>query len=224
MKLDFVTLFPRMFEPWLAEGILSRACKAGIFDAGFANPRDFSRDKHRSVDDRPFGGGAGMIMMAEPMRAAIKSVSGKHGHVVFLSPQGKRFIQADARRLSREKHLVLVCGRYEGIDERLMPLFDEELSVGDYVLSGGELPAMIVADAVLRLLPGVLKKSDAAACESFEGAGLDFPQYTRPRIWRGRKVPTALVSGDHQKIAAFRRRAAEKATRLKRPDLLGAVS
>jgi tRNA (guanine37-N1)-methyltransferase len=221
MRIDFVTLFPSMFAEPLGLGVVGRARERGLLEFGFANPRDFSKDKHRKVDDRPFGGGAGMVLMAEPLRAAIKSVAKRGAHVVYLSPQGKRFDQAAARRLSSQKHVVLVCGRYEGVDERVMGLFDEELSIGDYVLTGGELPAMVVADAVARLQPGVLKKEDAATAESFTEALLDYPQYTRPAVWRSKKVPEVLFSGDHKKIASWRRTQAVAATKRKRPDLIG---
>ena len=223
MRIDVVTLFGPALEPLLAVGAVGRARKRGLVEVGFVNPRDFSRDKHRKVDDRPYGGGAGMILMAEPLAAAVKSVRKKSSRVVFLSPQGRRFTQAEARRLAKLKHLVLVCGRYEGIDERAAALFDEEISIGDYVLSGGEPAAAAVADAVLRLVPGVLEKAEAAERESFaeDGDGaLDYPQYTRPRIWRGKKVPAALLSGNHEEIALWRRKAARAATRKKRPDLL----
>lgn len=221
MRIDIVTLFPGMCSAVLGESIVGRAQKSGALELGFANPRDFSEDKHRRVDDRPYGGGAGMVLMAEPLAAAVKSVKKKGSRVVFLSPQGKRFTQDDARRLAGEKRLVLVCGHYEGVDERVMPLFDEELSIGDFVLTGGELPAMVVADAVTRLLPGVLKKEDAAAKESFgDDKLLDYPQYTRPRVWRRKKVPEVLFSGDHERIAQWRESAARAATRRKRPDLL----
>lgn len=220
MRIDFVTLFEPMFAGVLGESILGRARARGLLETGFVNPRDFCRDKHRRVDDRPYGGGAGMVLKAEPLRAALKSVAGPGSRVVFLSPQGRPFDQKAARRLSREKRLVLVCGRYEGVDERAMGLFDEELSIGDYVLTGGELPAMVVADAVARLIPGVLKKEEAALAESFSEGVLDFPQYTRPRLWRGKKVPPALFSGDHARILRWRRQAALRATKSKRPDLI----
>ena len=163
MKIDFITLFPGMFTGPMTESMVGRAQSRGLLDIGFVNPRDFSTDKHRKVDDRPFGGGAGMILRPEPLYAAVKSAVKRASRVVFMSPQGRPFDMAAAARLSKVKHLVLVCGHYEGIDERVMDLFDEELSIGDYVLSGGELPAMVVADAVARLLPGALKKEDAAA-------------------------------------------------------------
>jgi len=219
VKIDFVTLFPGMFPSVMDASMMARAKDKGLLEWACVNPRDFATDKHHKVDDRPFGGGPGMLMMAEPLEKAIKSVKRKGSKVVFLSPQGKTFDDKAAKRLSREKHLILVCGRYEGVDERTATLFDEEISVGDYVLTGGELPAMLVADAVARLVPGVLKKEDATSSESFTGGLLDFPQYTRPRVWRGREVPEILFSGDHAKIAEWRRTAAKAATKRKRPDL-----
>lgn len=215
-----MTLFPGMFPSVMDASMMARAQEKGLLDWGCVNPRDFAEDKHRKVDDRPFGGGPGMLMMAEPLEKAIKSVKKKKSKTILLSPQGKTFNDKTALRLSREEHIIFVCGHYEGIDERLMPLFDEELSVGDYVLTGGELPAMLVADAVARLVPGVLNKKDSAASESFAAGLLDFPQYTRPRIWRGRGVPEILFSGDHGKIAEWRQNAARKATKIKRPDLM----
>lgn len=220
MRIDFVTLFPEMFEPVMGASIVGRAVERGLLDWGCVNPRDFTKDKHRKVDDRPYGGGAGMVMMAEPLYDAIKSVKKRGSRVIFMSPQGKRFDAETAKRLSKVKHLVLVAGHYEGVDERVSGCFDEELSIGDYVLTGGELPALVVADAVTRLLPGVLKKEDAAVNESFNAGVLDYPQYTRPRVWKRKAVPDVLFSGDHKKIAEWRAHAALAATRRKRPDLL----
>jgi tRNA (guanine37-N1)-methyltransferase len=220
MRIDFVTLFPSMFEPVLGASMMGRARGKGLLEVGFVNPRDFAAGKHRKVDDRPFGGGPGMVFMPEPLYAAVKSVKTPKSRVVFLSPQGRRFDQKTAARLAKEERLVLVCGHYEGIDERLMGVFDEEVSIGDYVLTGGELPAMVVADALVRLLPGVLKDENATQAESFTRPLLDYPQYTRPRLWRGKKTPEVLFSGDHKKIADWRLRAAKLATRRKRPDLL----
>ena len=219
MKINFVTLFPGMFPSVMDASMMARAKDKGLLEWACVNPRDFTEDKHHKVDDRPFGGGPGMLMMVEPLDKAIKSVKKKGSKVIFLSPQGKTFDAKVAKRLSREKHLILVCGHYEGVDERTATLFDEEISVGDFVLTGGELPAMLVADAVARLVPGVLKKEDATVSESFTGGLLDFPQYTRPRVWQGREVPEILFSGDHAKIAEWRRTAAKAATKRKRPDL-----
>ncbi|NNN06409.1 MAG: tRNA (guanosine(37)-N1)-methyltransferase TrmD [Elusimicrobia bacterium] len=220
MRIDFVTLFPEMFEPIMGASILGRAREKGLLAWSCVNPRDFSEDKHRKVDDRPFGGGPGMVMLAEPLAQAIDSVRTKNTRVIFLSPQGEPFDDRKACELAKTDHVVFVCGHYEGVDERIMSLFDEELSIGDYVLTGGELAAMVVADAAARKLPGVLKKEDATESESFASGLLDFPQYTRPRVWRGREVPEILFSGDHEKISAWRQDAARAATRRKRPDLL----
>lgn len=220
MRIDFVTLFPDMFAPVMDASILGRAQEKGLLEWGCVNPRDFSDNKHHKVDDRPFGGGPGMVMMVEPLEKAVKSVKKKGSKTIFLSPQGEKFTDCKAAALAKESHLVLVCGRYEGVDERALDLFDEELSIGDYVLTGGELPAMVVADAVVRKIPGVLKKEDAASSESFVASLLDFPQYTRPRVWRGLEVPDVLFSGDHKKIAEWRHKAARAATKRKRPDLM----
>ncbi|MDD5657366.1 MAG: tRNA (guanosine(37)-N1)-methyltransferase TrmD [Elusimicrobia bacterium] len=219
MRIDVVTLFPEMFEPVLGASIIGRARQRGVVRLACVNPRDYARDRRRTVDDRPFGGGAGMVLKPGPLYEAISSVRGPKSRVIFLSPQGPRFDAAAARRLARLEHMVLVCGHYEGVDERLLRYCDEELSVGDFVLTGGELPAMMVVDAVTRLLPGALKKPEASARESFEGGVLEHPQYTRPRHWRGRRVPQALLSGDHGRIARWRELASLRTTRRKRPDL-----
>lgn len=219
IKIDFVTLFEGMFAGPLDESIIGRARKRGKVGIGFINPRDFSKDRRRRVDERPYGGGAGMVLKAEPIYAAVKSVRKRFSRVVGLSPRGRLFNAAAAARLSRERHLILVCGHYEGMDERVRGIFDEEISIGDYILTGGELPAMVVADAVARLARGVIK-AESAANESFQAGLLEHPQYTRPRVWRGRRVPVALVSGDHGRIADWRRRAALSATKSSRPDLI----
>lgn len=219
LRVDIVTLFPGMFAGPLTESIVGRARARGILELGFADPREFAEDRHRTVDDRPFGGGAGMVLMAEPLHRAIRKVKRRSSLVVLLSPQGRRFDQRVARELAGRRSLVLVCGHYEGVDERVLDFVDMELSIGDFVLTGGELPAMVVVDALARLLPGVLAKEDAAREESFTAELLDYPQYTRPRVWRGRSVPPVLLSGDHARIARWRREAARDATRKKRPDL-----
>ena len=220
MRIDIITLFPEMCESVLDASILGRARRGGLLELGCVNPRDFAKDRHRTVDDRPFGGGAGMVLKAEPLHRAIASVRRPRSRVVGLSPRGARFDAKAAGRLARQGHLILVCGHYEGIDERLLRLCDEEISVGDFILTGGELPALMVADAVSRLVPGVLKKPEATREESFADGLLEHPQYTRPRNWRGRKVPQALLSGDHERIADWRRRSSRLATRRRRPDLL----
>ncbi|MBI5883822.1 MAG: tRNA (guanosine(37)-N1)-methyltransferase TrmD [Elusimicrobia bacterium] len=228
-RFTVVTLFPRMFEGVFGESIIGKAREKGLVSIDLVNPRDHSTDRHRKVDDRPFGGGPGMIMMAEPLFRAIKDVrsrsrEGSAPWVVHLSPQGRRFDAGVAAELAAKGSVVLVCGHYEGIDERLDTAFDDEISMGDFVLTGGEIAAMAVVDAVTRLLPGVLAQ-EAVQAESFfpsngGPARLDHPHYTRPRVWRGRKVPAALLSGDHGRISEWRSRAAKAATRRKRPDLL----
>jgi tRNA (guanine37-N1)-methyltransferase len=209
-----------MMESVLSQSIIGRARESHAVETNLINPRNFSGNKHRKVDDRPYGGGAGMILMANPVHQAIKSATTKKSRVILLSPQGRRFDQATAMRLSRESHLILVCGHYEGLDERLKNDFDEEISIGDYILTGGELPALVLSDALIRLIPGVLKKPEATALESFSGRWLDFPQYTRPQVWRGKKVPAVLLSGDHERINEWRNIEAKKITRRKRPDLI----
>ena len=198
---------------------MGRARQEGFLELGFANPRDFTEDRHRTVDDKPYGGGTGMLMMAEPVYKALKSVRKKGSCVILLTPKGRRFDQKLALELAKKKHLVFICGHYEGIDERVTPLADLELSIGDYVLTGGEPAAVAVIDAVTRLIPGVLKKSDATVNETFTEGLLEAPHYTRPAVWRGKKVPQELVSGNHKLIAEWRRAQAEALTGKARPDL-----
>lgn len=219
MRIDIITLFPEMFDGPLALSIIGRARERSLVDIGFVNPRDFVKDRHRTVDDRPYGGGKGMLLMAEPLYQAIRSVRRKDTKVIYLSPKGQTFTQKAARDLSRQKHLALLCGHYEGIDERILKYVDMELSIGDYVLTGGEIPAMAVTDAVVRLLPDVLPEG-AVEAESFSRYGLEHPQYTRPRLWKGRRVPAALVAGDHARIENWRQASALKMTMRKRPNLL----
>lgn len=220
LRVAVVTLFPEMFEGPLTRSIVGRAREKGALEVVFSNPRDFAEDRHRTVDDRPYGGGPGMVLMAEPLYRAIKKVRTRGAKVVMLTPQGRRFDQKAARRLCAAGKVVLVCGHYEGVDERVMDFVDEELSLGDFVLTGGEIAAMAVIDAAARLLPGVLAKAGAAEAESFTEPLLDHPHYTRPRVWRGRSVPEVLLGGDHRAVAAWRAKAARAATRKKRPDLL----
>jgi len=212
-----------MFDALIDFGVTGRAIREGIVELGFWNPRDYAQDRHRSVDDRPYGGGPGMVMSAPPLLAAIreaKSAVGGQARVVYLSPQGQRLTQARATSLSSEEALVLVAGRYEGIDERVIEsAVDEEISIGDYVLSGGELPAMVLMDAVIRLLPGALGHGDSAAQDSFSDGLLDCPHYTRPEMFEGRSVPEVLMSGDHDKIRRWRLEQSRQRTRERRPDL-----
>ena len=223
MRFGLVTIFPEMFDALIDFGVTGRAIREGIVELGFWNPRDYAQDRHRSVDDRPYGGGPGMVMSAPPLVAAIreaKSAVGGQARVVYLSPQGHRLTQALAVSLSSEEALVLVAGRYEGIDERVIEsAVDEEISIGDYVLSGGELPAMVLMDAVIRLLPGALGHGDSAAQDSFSDGLLDCPHYTRPEMFEGRSVPEVLMSGDHDKIRRWRLEQSRQRTRERRPDL-----
>ncbi|MBN2162526.1 MAG: tRNA (guanosine(37)-N1)-methyltransferase TrmD [Pontiellaceae bacterium] len=223
LKIDVVTLFPQMLDGFLQESMMRRASKAGLVEFNTVNPRDFTTDKHNTADDRPFGGGPGMIMKPEPLFAAIESVLTAESHVILLTPGGKTFCQADARRLADEQcHLIFVCGHYEGIDDRVREaLVDEEISIGDYVLTNGVLAANVVIDAVVRLRPGVLGGGEVATeDESFSSGLLEYPQYTRPPEFRGMKVPEILFSGDHAKIAEWRHQKALERTEERRSDLL----
>jgi len=225
LRIDVVTIFPRMVEGPLSDGIVQRARDRGLVDLRVHDLRDHTDDRHRSVDDAPFGGGPGMVMQAEPFFRAVEAIR-REGPVateavVLLSPRGRRFDQDAARRLARLDRLVLLCGRYEGIDERVAEgIATEELSLGDFVLTGGETAALAVVEAAVRLLPGALGDEGSAESDSFEGGLLDWPHYTRPASWRGRTVPEVLLSGDHGRIRSWRRREALRATRERRPELL----
>ncbi len=223
MKFDILTLFPTMFEGPFGESILKRAAEAGLIDIRLHNIRDYAVDKHRTTDDYPYGGGAGMVMKPEPLAACIEKVAEDRpaARVILTSPQGRPFNQALAAELAREEELLIICGRYEGVDERVRELFvDDEISLGDFVLTGGEIAAMLIVDAVSRLIPGVLGSDESAAGDSFSDGLLEYPQYTRPPVFRGVAVPEMLLSGNHQEIARWRRHMALERTRLKRPDLL----
>jgi tRNA (guanine37-N1)-methyltransferase len=223
MTVDIVTIFPAMIEQPLGTGVVGRAIDRGTLDVRVRDLRDFTTDRHRVVDDVPYGGGPGMVLKPEPLfRAldAIESDRGKPLTVVLTSPQGKTLTQADAQRLSRVAHLVVLCGRYEGVDERVRERVTEEISIGDYVLSGGELPALVVLDAVARLVPGVVGDEQSVVDDSFSRGLLDFPQYTRPAELGDLKVPDVLLSGNHGEIRRWRKRAAVSRTLERRPDLL----
>lgn len=221
MKIDVLTLFPGMFSGYFDESIMRRAREKGVLDLSIRNLRDWAEDRHRSADDAPYGGGAGMVMLVEVLAAAVGALRGEGSRVVLLSPQGKPLDHACARRLAGEGHLILVSGHYEGIDERARRLLvDEEISIGDYVVSNGSLAAMVLIDAVVRLLPGAVGDSRSVEEDSFSGGILDYPHYTRPRSFRGIDVPEVLLSGDHDKIRRWRRREALRATWERRPDLL----
>jgi tRNA (guanine37-N1)-methyltransferase len=228
LRIDVVTIFPGMVEGPLADGIVQRARERGLVDLRVHDLRDHTEDRHRTVDDAPFGGGPGMVMKAEPFSRAVEAIRADapaaSEAVVLLSPRGRRFDQETARRFAGLERLVLLCGRYEGIDERVAQvLATEEVSLGDFVLTGGEVAAVAVAEATVRLLPGALGDSGSAEADSFGGRLLDWPHYTRPATWRGRRVPEVLVSGDHARIRRWRRREALRATRERRPDLLAAA-
>jgi len=221
MKIDVLTLFPAMFAGPLDESIIMRARKAGLLELKIHNLRDWTHDRHKTVDDRPFGGGPGMLLKPEPIFEAVESVRRAETKVVLLSPSGRKFDQSIARELAAEKDLLLITGHYEGFDERVREaLADDELSIGDYVLTNGALPAMVVIDAVTRLLPGVLGDDDSARDESFSHGLLEYPQYTRPAEFRGLRVPDVLVSGNHAEIENWRREQARLRTEKDRPDLL----
>ncbi len=220
MQAAVITLFPDYFRGPFECGPTRVARADGKLALSFVNPRDFTSDAHRTVDDYPFGGGAGMVMKPEPLSAAIESVRRPTSLVVLLTPQGERFTQPLAEELSHADHLVLVCGRYKGVDERVRTLVDREVSVGDYVLAGGEAAAVVVIEAVARLLPGAVGDEDSVATDSFSAGILDAPYYTRPREFRGLEVPEVLVSGDHASVARWRREQALKTTARRRPELL----
>ena len=223
MIIDILTIFPQMVAAPLRESIVGKAIDRQLIDVRVTNIRDFALDKHNTTDDRPFGGGSGMVMKPEPLAAAIASVRAADPsvRVILLSPQGRMFKQEIAFELSRLQHICLVCGRYEGVDERIRNHYvDDEISIGDYVLTGGELPALIVLDSVARLVPGVLGSDESIAEESFVGGLLEYPHYTRPEIFEGHRVPEILLSGNHAAIRRWRRQQSLLRTRLRRPDLL----
>jgi len=224
MRIDVLTLFPEMFASPLGASILKRAQQAGVVDINLTDIREFSKDRHKKVDDRPYGGGPGMVMMCQPVFDCferIRALSAEPGRVVLLSPQGQTFNQRKAVELSKEKRLILISGRYEGFDERIRIGLDaEQISIGDYVLSGGELAAMVVIDAVVRLLAGALGDEDSSKDDSFSEGLLEYPHYTRPEVFRDMKVPDVLLSGNHGEIEKWRRSQALERTRQNRPDLL----
>lgn len=228
MRIDLITLFPEMLEAVTRHGVSGRAVERGLVEVHGCNPRDFTEDRHRTVDDRPYGGGPGMVMLYEPLKKAIghqrqqqRQAGIAPTHLIYLSPQGAPLTQQRAEALSRMDGLILLAGRYEGVDERLIESeVDEEISIGDYVLSGGELPAMVLMDAIIRLLPGALGHADSAAEDSFSDGLLDCPHYSRPESVDGMVVPEVLLSGNHRKIAAWRREQSLQRTHQRRPDLM----
>jgi len=226
-RIDLITLFPDMFIGPLNESMLKRAVEKGKVKIFIHNLRDFGIGKHRTCDDRPYGGGPGMVLKPEPIWRALKVIEqetkGKKGRIILLSPQGEIFTQEKAKRLAKERHLIFICGHYEGVDERIYSLVDEEISIGNYILTGGEIPALVLVDSIVRLLPGVVAKKISLRSESFSEKFLDYPQYTRPRVWQGKRVPMVLFSGHHKKISLWRKEQAMKNTYLKRPDLFAKI-
>ncbi|MEX2394309.1 MAG: tRNA (guanosine(37)-N1)-methyltransferase TrmD [Actinomycetota bacterium] len=222
MRIDVLTIFPEAIEPFLRASLLGKAVDRGLLTTAVHNLRNYTDDPHKKVDDDPYGGGPGMVMRAQPFFDALEAVDPQRtGHVILLTPQGRPLTQARARDLAKLDHLVLLCGRYEGVDERVAEhLVDEELSVGDYVLAGGEVAALVVIDAVARLIPGVVGEPQSIVEDSFEHGILDHPHYTRPADFRGHVVPEVLLSGDHAAVDRWRREEAERRTRERRPDLL----
>jgi len=227
LKIDVITIFPEIFDNIIKFGVIKEAFGSNLCQLNIYNLRDFTLDKHKKVDDRPYGGGPGMVMFAQPIYDAVmfikkknKIKNAKRQTVVSLSPSGERLTQAKLKNLSKLENIVLICGRYEGIDERVVKLVvDEELSIGDYVLTGGEIPAMVIIDGVVRLLPGVVGKPESLSYESFENNLLDYPQYTRPPVFKGLKVPEVLLSGNHRNIEKWREKKSLELTKERKPDL-----
>ncbi len=220
MKLDIITLFPSIFEPVLTASIINRAQLKKLVEINVIDLRDFTHDSYRTVDDRPYGGGAGMILKPEPLFEAVESLRTDDSHIILLSPQGTTFNQSKANKLVHYHHLILICGHYEGVDERVKSaLIDEEISIGDYILTNGNLPAMVITDAIIRLVPGVLGNDQSIIEESFSHGLLEYPQYTRPSDYRDMKVPEILLSGNHKQIKLWKQEQALIQTEKKRPDL-----
>lgn len=219
MKIDILTLFPNMFESVFKESIIKRAIKDKIVEVNAINIRDYSNDSKKRVDDTPYGGGAGMVLKCQPIFDAVKDLQKKNSKVILMTPQGTTFNQKIANALSKEKHLIIICGHYEGYDERIKSICDMELSIGDYVLTGGEIPAMVLTDSVVRLLDGVIEK-ESYEDDSFQKGLLEYPQYTKPKKYKKMEVPNVLLSGDHKSIDEFRKKESVKKTKKKRPDLI----
>ncbi len=220
LKIDILTLFPNMFDGVFQESILKRAIADGKIEINLINFRDFTNDPHNKVDDTPYGGGAGMVLMAQPIFDCVKSIRKENSKVILLTPDGIPYKQKMAYDLCSEEHLILICGHYEGFDERIRSICDMEISIGDYVLTGGEVPAMVLVDSVARLIPGVINERSHLGDSFSESYLLDYPTYTKPRVFEGMEVPEVLVSGDHKRIAEYRLEESIKKTKLRRPDLL----
>ena len=220
LKIDILTLFPNMFDGVFQESILKRAIDDGKIEINLINFRDFTNDPHNKVDDTPYGGGAGMVLMPQPIFDCVKSIRKENSKVILLTPDGIPYKQKMAYDLCSEEHLILICGHYEGFDERIRSICDMEISIGDYVLTGGEVPAMVLVDSVARLIPGVINERSHLGDSFSESYLLDYPTYTKPRVFEGMEVPEVLVSGDHKRIAEYRLEESIKKTKLRRPDLL----
>ena len=219
MRIDILTIFPDMFKGFLEESIIKRAIDKKIVEINIVNFRDYTNDPHNKVDDTPYGGGSGMVLMPQPIFDCIDAIKTDDSKVILLTPDGNTFKQNIAYDLSKEKHLIFICGHYEGFDERIRSICDIELSIGDYVLTGGELPSMVITDSIVRLVDGVIKE-DSHINDSFNNNLLDYPTYTKPRVYRGMEVPSVLLNGDHKKIEEYRLNESIKKTKEKRPDLL----
>ncbi len=228
MKIDIITIFPELFKSAFESSIIARAKKKKLVQIKIHNLRQWTKDKHHTVDDKPFGGGPGMVMKVDIIDRAISDLRSKilDSRIILLTPQGKTFNQSLAQKLAKQKHLILTCGHYEGFDERIRSLVNEEISIGDYVLTGGEMPAMVIVDSVVRLIPGVVGKEASLKEESFASAaaGLEYPQYTRPEVYKNMKVPKILLSGNHAEIKNWREKEALKKTKKRRPDLITTIS
>jgi len=220
MKIDIVSIFPEMFKGAFSESIIKRAVEAEKVEINIVNFRDFTDDPHLKVDDTPYGGGAGMVLTPQPIFDCVESLKTKDSKVILLTPDGIQYKQRNAYDLSKEKHLIIICGHYEGFDERIRTLADMEISIGDYVLTGGEIPAMVLVDSIVRLIPGVINERSHIEDSFNDNYLLDYPTYTKPRVFRGMEVPEVLVSGDHAKIDAWRKEQSIKRTKERRPDLL----
>lgn len=223
MRVDILTLFPEMFQGPLNESLLKKAQEKGLLSLSIIDIRDFTTDKHKTADDTPYGGGAGMVMKPEPIAKALSTVDHRQSTVILMCPTGNVLTQDRVKELAKTEHLVLLCGHYEGVDERVREMIDEEISIGDYVLTGGELPAMVLVDAIARHIPGVVKEEESVKKDSFYEGLLDYPSYTKPEEFEGKKVPEVLLSGHHAEIERWRRKEALKRTLFRRPDLLAST-
>ncbi|MBU0502097.1 MAG: tRNA (guanosine(37)-N1)-methyltransferase TrmD, partial [Candidatus Margulisbacteria bacterium] len=220
MEFDLLTLFPEMFQGPLSISLLKKACSRGLLSFNLVNLRDFAADKHKTTDDSPYGGGSGMVMKVDVIKKAVSNKQKAESRIILMSPRGQKLTQKKVQQLAKEKHLIIICGHYEGVDERVRDYIDEEISIGDYVLTGGELPAMVLVDTIARYIPGVVKEEASVKNDSFHNGLLDYPSYTKPEDFEGKKVPSVLLSGNHREIAKWRAEQALKITLERRPDLL----